>query len=350
MATLRDALADEKVSGLEVRFVASRGTGPVILSLFYALGICVWMLFARLRGRLDVVHLNISSQGSTYRKMIIAAWARLLRVPYVLHLHGAAYQEFWNGSGALVGGAVRKLFENASQVIVLGRIWRDFVAGKAPAAANRIVVVPNATPAPSLPRVGGGDLVHILFLGRIGDRKGVPQLGEALHRMRHLPGWRATIAGDGAVEAARARAAELGLAERVSLPGWVGPGEVAALLAEADIVVLPSFAENLPVSVIEGMAAGLPVVATPVGAVEDIVTHEQTGLLVAPGDVEALATALTRLVEDSDLRHRLGVAAAAVHRERLDPAPFAAAIRMAWRRAAWGTDRADPAVAAVGES
>ncbi|HTO27382.1 MAG TPA: glycosyltransferase, partial [Devosia sp.] len=113
-------------------------------------------------------------------------------------------------------------------------------------------------------------------------------------------------------------------------PGWVGPDTVAQLIASADILVLPSFAENLPVSVIEGMAAGLAVVTTPVGAVEDIIVDGETGLLVPPGDVDALTLALTRLVQSPQLRTDLGRNAIAVHRDRLDLAPFAQAIRNVW--------------------
>jgi glycosyltransferase involved in cell wall biosynthesis len=291
------------------------------------------MFAARMAGRADVVHINLSSHGSTYRKLVIAGSARMLGIPYVLHLHGSQYQKFWKESGFL-SRRIRNLFEHAARVIVLGRIWRDFVAARAPGAANRIVIVPNATEAPSLPHAGGGEQVHILFLGRVGERKGVPQLIEALGRLSAIQGWRATIAGDGDVEAMCAKAAAVGLAGRVSLPGWVGPDGVAALIAEADILALPSFAENLPVSVIEGMAAGLAVVATPVGAVEDIVVDGQSGLLVPPGDVEALAEALRRLVEDPALRERLGTAAMAIHRQRLDLAPFADAICDVWRQAA----------------
>ena len=159
-------------------------------------------------------------------------------------------------------------------------------------------------------------------------------MGEALHRMRGMDGWHATIAGDGAVEEARAKATEMGMGERVAIPGWVEPEDVARLIASADILVLPSFAEKLPVSVIEGMAAGLAVVSSPVGAVEDIIVHGETGLLVSPGDVDALTKALVRLVEDPDLRKRLGKNAEAVHRERLDLAPFARAISDAWIAAA----------------
>ena len=330
MATLKGQLEREGRSDLTVRFLPSRGSGSVLLSPFYALAFCLRMLVARLGGKVDIVHINLSSSGSTYRKLMIAACARMLAIPYVLHLHGAEYRAFWRADGGLLDNWIRHMFERASQVVVLGTVWRDFIASRAPGAAGKITIIPNATAVPTLPHRGGGDSVHILFLGRIGDRKGVPQLGEALHRMRKMPGWRATIAGDGAVEAARAKAVELGLADRVAIPGWVGPDAVAELIASADILVLPSFAENLPVSVIEGMAAGLAIVATPVGAVEDIIVDGETGLLVPPGNVDALTRALTRLVESPQLRAQLGSNAMAVHRARLDLAPFAQAISDVW--------------------
>lgn len=339
MGALKRQLERQKTNDIDVRFIASRGPGHVGLSVFYTLGFCLRMLAARLAGRADVIHINVASMGSTYRKLVIAMGARMLGIPYVLHLHGAEYRSFWSGDGGFWDRRIRSMFEHASRVVVLGRVWRDFIASRAPAAAETIVIVPNATEIPSLEHVGGGNQVHILFLGRIGERKGVPQLCDALRDIKSIGHWRATIAGDGEVEETRVRLTKLDLADRVQLPGWVGPDEVAALIASADILVLPSFAENLPVSVIEGMASGLAVVATPVGAVEDIVTNEQTGLLVPPGDVAALTKALTRLVEDPPLRARLGKAAKAVHRERLEIAPFAMALQRVWRDAAMGTQQ-----------
>jgi glycosyltransferase involved in cell wall biosynthesis len=334
MAALKGELERQRRDDVDVRFIASRGPGHVALSIVYVIGFCLRMAAARLAKRIDVVHINVSSFGSTYRKIVIAACARMLGIPYVLHLHGSQYQQFWKDDRSFVARRVRAMFGRAECVVVLGRMWRDFVASRAPAAADHITIVPNATEVPRLPHVGGGDAVHILFLGRVGARKGVPQLVEALERMSPLKTWRATIAGDGDVEAMRAKSASSELAGRVAFPGWVGPDQVASLIASADILVLPSFAENLPVSVIEGMAAGLAVVATPVGAVEDIIVDGQTGLLVAPGDVEALAGALTRLVEDPELRSRLGAAAMTVHRERLELGPFSDALCKIWKAAA----------------
>ncbi|MEZ2128034.1 MULTISPECIES: glycosyltransferase family 4 protein [unclassified Sinorhizobium] len=343
MSTLRAELARQARDDISVRFRASRGSGSVLLSVFYMLGFCFEMTVAHLFRRCDIVHINLSSFGSTYRKMIIARWARLLGIAYVLHLHGAEYQTFWTANESLLATHIRAMFENAGGIVVLGRVWADFVAKQAPASAGRILIIPNAAAAPSTKHVGGGDKVHILFLGRVGKRKGVPQLIAALEHMRDLPGWRATIAGDGEVEEARAEISRLGLADRVEIPGWVGADDVANLIATADILTLPSFAENLPVSVIEGMAAGLAVVTTPVGAVSDIVRNGESGLLIEPGDVEALSAALTTLTKDEHLRKKLGEAAQQVHREKLDSEPFAAALINCWKSASQGIS---PAVAA----
>jgi glycosyltransferase involved in cell wall biosynthesis len=123
--------------------------------------------------------------------------------------------------------------------------------------------------------------------------------------------WTATLAGNGPVPKYRAEAASMGLADRVFLPGWQSADQVKALLAEADIFVLPSQHEGLPMAILEAMAGGVPVIATPVGAIGDAIRDGQTGLLVPPGDVGALAAALARLLDNAGLRHTLATNARA---------------------------------------
>ena len=123
--------------------------------------------------------------------------------------------------------------------------------------------------------------------------------------MRELD-WEAVIAGNGTVETARERAAALGLADRVEIPGWVDAATVSSLLATADIFVLPSHNEGLPVAILEAMGAGLPVVATPVGAIPELVIANENGILVPPGSASALAGALAALIRNPELRIRLG--------------------------------------------
>lgn len=333
MDGLRVAFAKNSPVDIAVSFGVTRGPGSIIMSPLYLLCFIGEIILRRWQNRLDLLHINIASRGSTYRKLIIAGTARLLGIPYVLHLHGARYRDFWRNSPGPVKKAIKKMFSRAARIVVLGIVWRDFVANQVPEAKNRIVILPNATPNPMMQHLGGGDSVVILFLGQIGERKGIKQLIEAFAQMSHLPGWRAIVAGDGDVEIARRQIASLALEGRVQLSGWVGAREVEELISKADILTLPSFDENLPMSVIEGMAAGLAVVATPVGAVEDIIKDGETGLLVPVGDSTALAEALTRLVEDTTLRRQLGEAAAEFHKQHLEMTDYAQRLCRLWREA-----------------
>ncbi len=319
---------------LKLRSGATRGQRSLMLAPAFFSVFLARLAGLGIRGKLDLVHVNLASKGSTVRKFMVAELARGLGIATVIHLHGASYRQYWSAAGPLLNWAITRMFRKADRIVVLGKVWRDFVAERLPETAGRIVVLPNAVPRPALPHRGGGGTVQILFLGRLGQRKGVPQLVEALHRIGDVPGWHAVLAGDGEVEATRAEVARLDLAKRVSVTGWVESEDVARLLAASDIFALPSFSENLPMSVIEAMAAGLAVVATPVGAVEDIVNHGKTGLLVQPGNAGELADALRLLIADAPLRARLGKAAKATHRARLDIAPYVESLTAIWSEVA----------------
>ncbi len=335
MDVVREQVRQNPGCGVELRFLTTRGSGSVFLSIFtYFLPSVFSLIFISLTWRIDVFHVNIVQYGSTIRKLILCYVARALGTPYVLHLHGSRYRQYWSSVCPFLSRRIRDVFNGAAQVLVLGRIWSDFIAGQAPAA--RISVLQNATVAPAKIRAhsNGGKPVHILFLGRIGDRKGVPELVQALARLGSSSSWCATIAGDGDIAPFEAQIAAQGLGDRVAFPGWAGPEDVERLLASADILVLPSHNENLPLSVIEGMAHGLAVVTTPVGAVPDIIADGETGLLCPPGDAIQLAGALQRVVDDAVLRAKLGRSARAFHAENLNVDTYLSKLISVWENAA----------------
>ncbi len=143
-----------------------------------------------------------------------------------------------------------------------------------------------------------------VVVGALEERKGHAVLLDAVASYRD-PRLRVLCAGDGSLRAPLiARAASLGLGEVVR---FLGPlADVAPMLAAADALVMPSHHEGLGVAALEAMAAGLPVVASRVGGLPDAVVHEETGLLVPPGDAPALAAAIARLAADPILARRLG--------------------------------------------
>lgn len=147
---------------------------------------------------------------------------------------------------------------------------------------------------------GGRDSFHLVFVGRLAGVKGAPLLLDAVARLAAArPGLRLTLVGDGPERPAlEARAAELGLGARVAFTGYLTQDQVADTLARADALALPSFAEGVPVVLMEAMATGLPVVTTRIMGIPELVEDGVSGLLVPPGDLDALTAALDRLAGD----------------------------------------------------
>lgn len=143
------------------------------------------------------------------------------------------------------------------------------------------------------------------MLGRLGVRKGVYDLIDAVElASREDPALTVCIAGDGEVEKVRELVATKGLERHISVSGWIDETQKLEYLKKAATLVLPSYYEGLPISVLEGMAAGKAVISTKVGALPEVV-GDGNGILVAPGDVEGLAAAMLKCSGDVSLLQRM---------------------------------------------
>lgn len=332
MDLVAEALAEQQERGVVVHLGTTRGAGHLFWSPYFLIRFLLSMFSLNARRQAVVVHINLAPHGSIFRKAVIAGASRMLGLPYVLHLHGSAYDEYYAVASTLERRLAQATFRQAAKVLVLGQKWYDFVVAADLAGPEDVEILPNASRSRPAPRSHSGiENIRILFLGTLGKRKGVPELIEALGEVSHLS-WTATLAGNGDIEEAESALARLGLRDRISLPGWVGPGEVDDLLSNSDILVLPSHAENLPMSVVEAMAAGLAIVTTPVGATRDLIDDGKTGLIVPVGDIHALAAALGQLISDEKLRAKLGRGAFLFHRKNLGISGYAKELVDLWQR------------------
>jgi glycosyltransferase involved in cell wall biosynthesis len=217
--------------------------------------------------------------------------------------------EFQTSRAARVFRAARDLeLRRAAHVVCPSAFLAELVRGWG-VPEERISVLPNPMPPlPALPIRSRGDRPLLVFAGRMTAPKA---LGVALEAVAQVPGIELALAGDGDERAALAdRARELGLDGRVRFLGSLPRDEVLALLRRADAALLSSAWENFPHTLVEALAVGTPAIATDVGGVREIVTDGENGLLVPPGDPDALAAAIRRFVGDEDLRARLTGAAA----------------------------------------
>lgn len=289
------------------------------------IAVCAFLAFTRLLfgRRVIAVHAHVAMRGSFWRKSIFASTARRFGVPVVMHLHGSEMQPFFHSQPAWRQRLIVAQLEAAATVLVLSRSWADFVRQIAPRA--RVMELPNYVMLPPGQRreLDPGRPVTLLFLGLVGPRKGVFDLLPAFAgALRRAPALRLQVGGNGDVEGARLSAQQLGLKDEVEFLGWIAGDAKNALLSAADIYVLPSHNEGLPMSVLEAMAYGLPIITTRVGGIPELIRDGTDGWLIEPGDRAALEEAMVALASDAGLRARLGAAA----RERISHGYSGAAI------------------------
>ena len=275
--------------------------------------VSLWKRWASaLRGKgPSVAHIHTCSGLTYFLDGTLLIIARLLAKPVVLHIHGARFDQFLDELSAPMLFLARWQARRASRVVVLSETWRETLADRLPGA--RLNVIANGVPVrdESVEKESVSQTVSILFLGNLSQRKGVWELIDA---MRAVPATATLmlVGGEddpGISDAAQVRINELGMADRIKLIGPAYGEEKHQWLEKADIFVLPSHAEGLPIALLEAMGGGIPAVVTAVGAMPAVIDDGVQGKVVQPGDVDALSAALTTLVNDSTLRRNMGEAA-----------------------------------------
>ena len=289
-------------------YVASHRAGSALVKIATALK--AWARVAVLLRRLDapLVHVQMASRGSFWRKSVVCLMARAAGRPYIVHLHGGGFTRFYEEeSGSLARRWIRSALAHASLVIALSEQWRERILRICPTA--NVEVLHNAVALPDIGRLQRSDDREptLLFLGHLLRDKGVYDLLHAFARvLQKFPRARLVLAGIGDLEAVQQLAAQLQISGQVSCPGWLGPEGKSAALSSSSVFLLPSYAEGMPMALLEAMSWALPVIATPVGGIPQVIEHEVNGLLVPAGDIESLARQMERLLADSLLRERLG--------------------------------------------
>lgn len=241
------------------------------------------------------------------------------RPPLVLTLHNELSPRFSGWRRWLIGLALDLSLRCSDAVICVSSPLQQTVESRCPSSASKLITILNgidliglertATSAATEDRERGNDRLTVGTVSRMIPEKGIRDLLKAFVEVRtRIPGAMLSLVGDGpSRQEFEEEARLLGLGQGVVFHGW--RTDAAAVMSSFDVFVLPSWSEGTPLTVMEAMGLGVPVVATDVGGVRDLLTHMQTGLLVGPRSPEAIADAVVSLLRDPALRARLTEAA-----------------------------------------
>ena len=250
----------------------------------------------------DIVHVNVASDASYVRKSLFIKAADRAGKKIVLHQHGGDFEGYYEGLSGKKKERVKKVLSMGDVFIALTPMAKDFF--ETIVEPDKIMVLPNAVSVPPEMTKTYGQK-KLLFLGRICKEKGIRELLAVMPELkRQFPEVMLYLGGIWEDESLKAQVEAH--KDCVTYIGWISGIEKEKYLADCDIFVLPTYFEGQPVSVLEAMAYSCAIAASEVGGIPQMITHEQTGLLMKPKSPESICEQLTKLLGDQTLCRYLG--------------------------------------------
>ncbi len=290
-----------------MKFVATTVDGGKLRKAWVGIAGMIKFLWLMMADRkIKVVHVHACAGNSVARKSIFMRVAKLFGKKVVFHMHAGGFLNYAAAHRRQCAAVVGR----ADFVVALSDSWKRFFEEEFSHPAVSVIFNP-VSPAMNVPQVAHSDKVTFSFLGKIVRAKGIFDLLEAIaaNRSRWRGRMRLVFAGVGDTERALDYIEKNGLEDMVEFAGWVSGDKKAALLAGSDVFILPSYFEGLPVCILEAMSYGLPVVATHVGGIPDVVADGATGYLIPPRDSGAIAEAIDRVLANREKLPAMGAEA-----------------------------------------
>lgn len=258
---------------------------------------------------IEIVHVHSASGSSFWRKSIAIRIAKAMGRKVIFHCHGGGFKEFRMNYSKEVDA----ILERVDSIVCLSEEWRTYFES---ISCRNVVVIKNVIAEPDIEAIKSDGLVHFLFLGLICDNKGIFDTLEAIaiHKEDLLGKIILHVGGNGETDRLLSTIKSLDIEPLVHFEGWVDNEKKRHLLNLADVFILPSYIEGVPISILEAESYHKPVITTKVGGIPSIVKDHQTGLFVTPGNIEEIYKAMMMLANNKTLRNEFGEASYRISR------------------------------------
>jgi glycosyltransferase involved in cell wall biosynthesis len=278
-----------------------------ILILPFFLASCFNLIrFLYLNKQIKIVHIHGASRGSFYRKYIVFLISKnIFSKKIIYHIHGAEYHMFYNRSSRFIKHMIIKMIESSEHIICLSESWQVFFSSNF--KTKSISTLPNIVNKNTLKRKTMSNELNLLFLGRIGNRKGIFDLVDIFEKNKEK--WKNVklkIGGDGEIEKLESILKDKKL-NNIEYIGWVTGMKKKEVINDSDIFILPSYNEGLPISILEAMSFGKPIISTNVGGIPEIVINKHNGFLITPGLIQELEKSINFFIENPNQISHFGV-------------------------------------------
>lgn len=291
-----------------MQFIPTWRNGNILVKIWYAVYsyfFFIWyMLFVR---SVKIVHIQGAAFASFERNVFFVKVGKLFGKNVVMHMHCADFESYYNPSKHKQ--RIVDTINACDLYLVLSDSWKRYFESIG-VKSNIIKVLNNTITPPVTKRVKRStDILNLLYLGVIGQRKGIYDILNALKDNKEMFEGKVVlrIGGNQEEEKLQACINEYGLQGMVKFEGFVSGEKKIECLNWADVYILPSFNEGLPIGILEAMSYRHPIISTPVGGIPEVVKDGVNGIMVKPGNVQEIAKAISAFVGDKRLVEEYGM-------------------------------------------
>ncbi|MBS1620194.1 MAG: glycosyltransferase family 4 protein [Bacteroidetes bacterium] len=301
-------------------FISTYRDGSVIARAFIFLRGVAKLFFLLVRNRkIKILHIHGASSGSFYRKYIVFIISKYIFRKWVIyHIHGGGFQEFYKSSNRLGKRMVRTLLHKADLVICISNSWLEYF--KRDHGIKRIMVIPNIIDTPDKKiNIKQGGRITFLFLGLVTEAKGIFDLVDVIakNKEKYMGKIKLLVGGNGKTEKLKILIEKYEIEDIVEFLGWVKGSEKAEILNKTDVYILPSYIEGSPISILEAMSYGKPIIASNVGGIPELIKNLKNGILIEPGNFEQIENAIDWFIVNPGLIKTYGLLSEQMSREHL---------------------------------
>ena len=291
----------------DIKYIETYCDGNKFFKTCMALRSYVYFVVLILFWNPSIIHIHSSFGGSFYRKLPFIIIGSLFKKPIINHIHGADFDRFYINASNEKRKIVKYAYNKCDKIIALSDEWKDKLNQIVDSA--KIVVIENYSilhPEAINARKTKKNDYNVLFFFFFCRRKGcydIPSVAEKV--AKEIPNIKFVLAGSGDIDRIKSITPDK-IKNIIIYPGWVKKDEKDSLLKKADVFFLPSYNEGMPMSILDAMGYGLPVVSTTVGGIPKIVHNGENGYLCKPGEIENLSTAILKILKDDYMLKKMG--------------------------------------------
>lgn len=284
--------------------VNSTNNGFLINSIVLAFSYLQTLAILIFNSNIKIIHIHTASYRSFKRSALWVNLAKFFNKKVILHIHGGAFKEYYKTNPTWI----QSILDKSDCIITLSNEWKHYF--KDELGCKNVRIIPNVVPYPSKVDLKKDGKFHLLFLGLISENKGIFNLLDIIkeNRIDFQNKLILHIGGNGKALELKEFIKANSLESIVKYEGFVSGNKKIELLNQADAFILPSYIEGLPISILEAMSYSLPIIATNVGGIPEIVENNKNGFIFPPGDMLRMKNSIINLMDNYQQQKEMGSA------------------------------------------